>query len=252
MQRFYGDEPHIIDRGRRSARGKRRYARRGPGAISIILLAVCAAALLAVSAAWGNSGKKVPASTWYFLSAYTRSGGTEAAVSASDVRGEGGAGYIINDGAFRVIIAVYPGEADAKKVAARLDRETEIIPLAIPAFDLGGIDEDERERVKEALNVHSTAYDMLMGALAGFEGGGDAESELLFSAAKARELFDREYGRVADCKAARELGDYLAGASRALAALDEPDEAPAGARVRYAVCDVIYKRYLLGTRLNGG
>ena len=118
---MHNDGAYIINRGRKKRRNSG--AGRSAGILIAALLFLTAAICLLVvflprltlsmqasqSASLASVGK-----TYYFLCTEQTDERTSALLSAQNTRERGGAGYLYNDGKYKVIAAVYKSESDVK------------------------------------------------------------------------------------------------------------------------------------------
>ncbi len=262
MQQYYGDEPRIIPKSKIKRKKSNTVTALKINGFAVFALFVCVAVMLVAVYFNNKSGEvlKIPAKSWYYISFYTRTAETEAAISAHSVKETGGAGYLINDGQFRVVAAVYKSESDAKSVAAKQTLEAEIYKLAVPGMKISAFGDKETDKtVKKAFSYYETVYDAVNTALIDFEKGQSTESALLHTLNDIRQGISEE--RFALEKVLAQSSSYEVNAlSDCLAsAADTLDNAVLGygdsiillsARVRYALCEIVYGRYALGIELN--
>lgn len=121
--RYSENDAYIIQRGgRRSSSRRRGGPRKSAGIlISVLLLLTAAICLLVVFLPRMGSGNKsvnasttVDGKTYYFLCTAETEDKTQCLLSAQNAMGRGGAGYVYNDGKYRIIAAVYNKESDVK------------------------------------------------------------------------------------------------------------------------------------------
>lgn len=119
--RYSENDAYIIQRGgRRTSARRRGNARRSAGILISVLLLLTAAICLLVVFLPRTGGKSVGASaaaggkTYYFLCTAETEDKTQSLLSAKNTTDRGGAGYVYNDGKYRIIAAVYDRESDAK------------------------------------------------------------------------------------------------------------------------------------------
>ncbi|MDE6029626.1 MAG: hypothetical protein K2F90_04835 [Clostridiales bacterium] len=121
--RYSENDVYVIQRGgRKSASRRRGGARRSAGILITVLLLLTAAICLLVVflPRMGGGGKSVGASTtvsgktYYFLCTAETEDKTQSLLHAKNAADRGGAGYVYNDGKYRIIAAVYAKEADVK------------------------------------------------------------------------------------------------------------------------------------------
>lgn len=125
---------YFVRRGRGGGRSKR-----AAGLLVAVLLVLTAAICLLVVFLPRLTKGSVAANafggrTFYFLSTGSYSVRDTALVAARDTSARGGAGYLYNDGEYRIIAAVYSSEADARALASVNDGATYFgIEIALPA-----------------------------------------------------------------------------------------------------------------------
>ncbi|MDE5592730.1 MAG: hypothetical protein K2I75_02230 [Clostridiales bacterium] len=121
--RYSENDAYVIQRGgRRSSSRRRGGPRRSAGIlISVLLLLTAAICLLVVFLPRMGDGKKsvgasasVDGKTYYFLCTAETEDRTQSLLSAKSASDRGGAGYIYNDGKYRIIAGVYAKESDVK------------------------------------------------------------------------------------------------------------------------------------------
>lgn len=123
--RYSENDVYIIQRGGRKGSSRRRGggARKSAGIlISVLLLLTAAICLLVVFLPRTGGSKSVGASasaavggkTYYFLCTAETEDKTQCLVSAKSAMDRGGAGYVYNDGKYKIIASVYAKEADVK------------------------------------------------------------------------------------------------------------------------------------------
>ncbi len=135
----YPSGAYIISRGGRRGSGPRsprRRPSRAAGMLIVILLLLTAGICLLVlfmpkmsERADGNVNFK--GKTFHFLSVATATDRSEALMGAQNARERGGAGYVFNNGSYRIIAAVYDRESDAKTLASVNDG-ADYFPVALP------------------------------------------------------------------------------------------------------------------------
>lgn len=121
--RYSQNDAYIIERGGRTRQSRRRRggASRAAGILIAVLLLLTAAICLLVVflPRIGNKNTAVGASatagkTYYFLCTAETDERLSAIASAQNAIERGGAGYIYNDGKYKIIAAVYNKETDVK------------------------------------------------------------------------------------------------------------------------------------------
>ena len=133
----YGENAYIINRGGRRAR-KQNGARRTVGVlIAVLLLLTAAICLLVVFLPRFNGGAAQSASAtaggkaFYFLCTAETDERLQGLLSAQNAVDRGGAGYLYNDGKYKVIAAVYSRESDVKTLVS-VNADSFYFSLGIP------------------------------------------------------------------------------------------------------------------------
>lgn len=244
MQRFYGNDPHIIRKRRRSVRAPKG-GKTGRSGRKFAVVAVLLSVILLFSVAFGAGGSKtvvrVKRKEWYFVSVLTAADSGQANVKALDIRSRGGAGYIYNDGDFSVIASVYPTEREAKAVAVKQPDPATIIKIAFSETEFPPGEYDAA--VKAALALPADVVAMLTGAAYDFEKGNLSESEVSFrldsvgkEAAKlATALESSETTASAYAKKILDVVSAVIGSS------DDDKESVLSSRLRCAACGIVYE-----------
>ncbi|MDE6201528.1 MAG: hypothetical protein K2M47_06610 [Clostridiales bacterium] len=136
--RYSEHDAYIIQRGgRRSSSRRRGGARRSAGILISVLLLLTAAICLLVVFLPRNGNKSVGASatadakTYYFLCTAETEDKTQSLVSAKNTMDRGGAGYVYNDGKYRIIAAVYNRESDVKTLVT-INADSFYFSLGLP------------------------------------------------------------------------------------------------------------------------
>lgn len=118
-------QPYIIEKSR-GGRKRRHVYRVNRVGIALFILIICAAAAgLAVlfSLCFPAGVFIVKSKSYYVLQAKECASESESVAACLAARRMGGGGYVINDGVFRVTMAVYLTESDLLSVMSRLDEE---------------------------------------------------------------------------------------------------------------------------------
>lgn len=115
-------EPYIIDRrgGRDKSTGAFRAAGVLVGALVFLTAAICLLALFLPKLVEMNAAPvgtvATGGKTFYFLCTAESEGRTQALMSAQSAVERGGAGYIYNDGKYKIVAAAYERETDVKSL----------------------------------------------------------------------------------------------------------------------------------------
>ena len=118
----YGENAYIINRGgRKAVRRRSGGAGRPVGAIIAVLLLLTAAICLLVvflpklrGSAAQSASAAVGGKTYYFLCTAETEERLQGLLSSQNAMERGGAGYLYNDGKYKVVAAVYAKESDVK------------------------------------------------------------------------------------------------------------------------------------------
>lgn len=257
MQQYYGDTPHIIDKKRKKRVVKRKTGGLTPLSLVVILVftATIIALLWAVSPLFEKSGQ-VGGKNWYFVCVYTETTSEKAQISANSVRERGGAGYVINDGKYRITASVYDSEKDAKKVAKTIDGST-VYTLKIDAISLPNFDDEKvKNEIKNAFSFYERIYEEINGVVTRYEEKKIEESVLAYALEKCknevtslREKMQAVYNETGlSCLNA--LCDYLDGVVGDLTTAITDGNGSMSSRVRYLLCSLIRRRALLSNAVN--
>jgi len=258
MQPYYGDEPHIIQKRPQNRRGYRsNYGKnRGRGLRVFLVLAVFAIIPVAATYAFLSktevvAGKtyRVKAETRYFLVTGTYDSIADANLAAAIVKERGGAGYIFNDGKFRIVAAVYKDKKTAETVAVKQKSETEIYPITIKETTLGS-DKAIAKSLAAALNVYDEIFRDLTAVTEEYEKGNSTEGALALAATNAAEGMKNSAREIAETDETGLIGEYLTASADTLIAVTTEESYTLPVRVRCALCSLVYERYALSSKLS--
>lgn len=140
--RYSDSDAYIIERGgRRSSGGRRRGGGAGRAAgvlIAVLLILTAVICLLVVFLPRiGNNNTAVNSSavggnTYFFLCTAETEDRMQSISQAQDAMARGGAGYVFNNGKYRVVAAVYNREADVKTLVT-VNADSFYFSLSLPA-----------------------------------------------------------------------------------------------------------------------
>lgn len=136
--REYSEGAYFVSR---KSRRPSPHMRRGAGILVLVLILLTAGICLLVVflprlTVGVSSGADFSGKTFYFLTVGEYDGYSEAAIAARDTVSRGGAGYIHNDGKYKIVAAVYERETDAAALASVNDN-AKYFALSLPAAKLG-------------------------------------------------------------------------------------------------------------------
>ena len=135
----YGEGAYIIQRGGRKTSRRRGGAGRTAGALIAVLLLLTAAICLLVvflPRIRGGSAQSASAAvggkTYYFLCTAETDERLQGMMSSQNAMERGGAGYLYNDGKYKVVAAVYARESDVKTLVT-VNADSFYFSLAVPS-----------------------------------------------------------------------------------------------------------------------
>lgn len=182
----YGDNAYIINRGGRRAR-KQNGARRTAGVlIAVLLLLTAVICLLVVFLPRVRLGGSASASiaaggkTYYFLCTAETDERLQGVLSAQNAMERGGAGYLYNDGKYKVVAAVYKNESDVKTLVT-VNADSFYFSLGIPS---GNYSDGDRAVINY---LTGEWFDTLSVAATELDRGNTTESAAEFAAFRACE-----------------------------------------------------------------
>ncbi len=257
MQPYYGDEPHIIQKHPKNRRdhGVSYGKNLGRGLRIFLLLAVFAIIPIAVTYAFlskteAAAGKtyRVKAETRYFLVTGAYDVISDANLAAAVVKEKGGAGYIFNDGKFRIAAAVYNDKSTAEAVAAKQTIETEIYPITIAETSLG-TDKAIAESLAAALNAYDGVFRDLTAVTEEYEKGNSTDGALALAATNAAADLKSAAREVVNADETGLIGEYLNASADSLTAATTEESYTFSVRMRCALCSLVYERYALSLKL---
>ena len=249
MQSLYGDNPRIIPK-KSTFRGKK--VKSALPLMTFIIFAFSLGAILLVSLPSNPRAEKitVPAKSWHLVVVAEHTEIVKAEIEAQSVRERGGAGYIFNDGSYKIIASVYSTYEGASAVAEGIEGSF-VYDLKIPSFSISDIENEDRKELKESLFFYQTLYEEMLRKVESFEKGEITESKLLFNVSKIHsetkktyeqlKVFSSKYNRSSISAFSTFTG--LLEQTVYSAVMDEL-HTPAS-RMRYALCKIVCERYAL-------
>lgn len=258
MQPYYGDEPHIIQKRTKKSRGygyRRNAARRRVLPVFLILL-LCTVlpiaatyALLSKTTQTAGRTYRVKAETRYFLVTGSYDVTGDARLAAAVVKEKGGAGYLINDGKFRVIAAVYRDKKSAESVAAKQKDDIEIYPVTIKETTLGE-NAEIAKKLSVALNVYDSVFSDVTSVTEEYERSNSTDGALTLAVTNAAERMTSAAREITDTDGTGLIGEYLTAMAGILNDAATEDKYTLPVRVRCALCSIVYERYVLSVKLS--
>lgn len=253
MQPYYGDEPHIIQK---RPKKRRVYGKKRRGTLRIFLIfAFCAILPIAAVCAFMPKIAQPTTKTYrskayaiYFLITGSYDAIADANLASDVVRERGGAGYIINDGSFKVVAAVYKTKKTAEAVAAKQKIDATVYELTVKEAPLGS-DKDAAKRLMTALNACDSAYADITAVTEDCETGNATESALSLAVTNAANGLKDAAGGISDIEVSSPIIEYLEASADGLAGTVTDEKHTLTVRVRYALCSLMYERYLLSSKL---
>lgn len=136
----YQSGAYFINRNGARRGSRRRRPRRAAGVLIAVLLLLTAGICFLVFflprlTATVTSSPKFEGKTFYMLATAQTDDRDQAILLASDASTRGGAGYVYNDGSYRIVAAVYEREADAKTLVS-VNADSHYFALSVPAADV--------------------------------------------------------------------------------------------------------------------
>lgn len=182
----YDSGAYFVRRGGRRDRNRKRgggRSRRAAGALITVLLLLTAAicALVAFLPRLSTVGAPAPnfkGKTFYMLATGRSTDREQSHVMAQYAVERGGAGYIYNDGEYKIIAAVYDKESDAKTLAS-VNENSYYFALTVPKCNVAETD----ARALEYLT--GEWYDTVRSAASELQRGNIAESQAEHAVASA-------------------------------------------------------------------
>ena len=245
MQSLYGDYPRIITKNR-----KKRQKSALPWLTALIFLLSLTALVLSFLPSKETSKITIGARSWYFVTVAEHTEIVKAEVEAALTREKGGAGYILNDGAYKVAVAVYASFSDAEKVAKKLDNAT-IKSVKIARFSVSGIDKTDAQNLKKSFNFYETLYKKILDSVEKFEREEISESKLLYEATDQLNETKKKVEEIKSLSSKYPLPAVTAfltftqNLEKIVNSAIMDEEHTAAVRTRYALCKIVYERYLL-------
>lgn len=135
----YRSGAYFINRHGTRRGSKSRKPKRAAGVLIAVLLLLTAGICFLVFflprlTATVSSTPKFGGKTFYMLATAQTDDRAQALLFASDARARGGAGFVYNDGSYRVVAAAYEREADAKTLVS-VNADSHYFALSVPAAD---------------------------------------------------------------------------------------------------------------------
>ena len=258
MQPYYGDEPHIIQKRTKKSRdygGRRGACRRRVLPVFLILL-LCSVVPIAATYAFLSgtteaAGRiyRVKAETRYFLVTGSYDVTGDARLAAAAVKEKGGAGYVINDGKFRVVAAVYRDKKTAEAVAAKQKNDNEIYPVTIKETSLGE-NAEIAKRLSAALDICDSVFTDVTSVTEEYERGNLTDGALTLAVKNAAERLTEAARKINDADETGLIVEYLTAMSGMLNDATTEDKYTLPVRVRYALCAIVYERYAMSLKLS--
>ena len=255
MQLKYGDRVHIIENNHKKPK---RYAKvkresRLKKAIVVLSLSLTLAIMLVYFFGKTHSSADVIAQRkWYYVVVYEQTTVAKAQVSAKELKERGGAGFIINDGVFRIASAVYSSEIDAKNVASRLNASVYSV-IAHKIYLPTSLTDEQKKIINQAYSSYSNSYHKMIKAIEEYEQGKSEESKLIYALNNTKSELIREKESVEaillnnPSPQLDALRDYLETCIESVEIAEQGEDESASSRARLATCKIVYNFCLLTT-----
>ncbi len=245
MQSLYGDYPRIITKNR-----KKRRKSALPLLTTLIFLLSLGALVLAFLPSRETSKITIGARSWYFVIVAEHTEIVKAEVEAVLTREKGGAGYILNDGEYKVAAAVYASFSAAEKVAKKLDNAT-VKSVKINRFSVNGIDKADAKNLKKNFIFYETLYKKILASVEKFEKKEISESKLLYEVTDQLNETKKQVEEIKTLSSIYPLSTvnafltFTQNLEKIVNSAIIDEEHTAAVRTRYALCKIVYERYLL-------
>lgn len=258
MQPYYGDEPHIIQKRHKKSHGYGGRRNKGYCRVLPVFLILLSCTVLPIVATYAllsqttqATGKTycVKSETRYFLVTGSYDVTGDARLAAAVVKEKGGAGYVINDGKFRVVAAVYRDKKSAEAVAAKQKDDDEIYSVTIKETSLGE-NAEIAKRLSVALNVYDSVFVDVTSVTEEYEQGNSTDGALTLAVTNAAERMTSAAREITDADGTGLIGEYLTTMASVLNDATTEDKYTLPVRVRYALCSIVYERYVLSVKLS--
>lgn len=258
MQPYYGDEPHIIQKRTKKSRGYGGRRNVGHRRVLPVFLALLLCSVVPIVVTYTFLSKtteaagrtyRVKAETRYFLVTGSYDVTGDARLAAAVVKEKGGAGYLINDGKFRVIAAVYRDKKSAESVAAKQKSDNEVYPVTIKETSLGE-NAEIAKRLSVALNVYDSVFIDVNSVTEEYERGNSTDGALTLAVTNAAGRFSDAAREITDADETGLIGEYLTAMAGILNDAATEDKYTLPVRVRCALCSIVYERYVLSVKLS--
>lgn len=184
MQIISLDEPHIINK--RPRRNVIKTFRLNVFALIIVLVSAVALTVAVVVGVAAGKYMRVSAEKYYLVEFGAYDTLLEARSAAEKNAASGGAGYVLNDGKFRVIGAAYRSKADAEAVKAKQSDAASVYILKIAAVKRPLIADGKTSKAAAAyMNKYKKYLSDLYAVTLALDAGEQGESVLAASIAEA-------------------------------------------------------------------
>lgn len=247
MQQIYSDEPHIINRKRKSHIIRTYKPNRILIFIAVLSLLVFGGAICYACISGKNLNEKK--SEYYYVQFLVSDSLSDAQVRSEEIKTSGGSGFIINDNGFRVTAAVYKSKTDAESVAAKQNGDVGVYKLTIPKIKLNKFDlADVNNGVKKGLGIYSEVYNAIFPILIDYDSGVQSESVLMTAVINTK-TYVRSYKQefMDICKNENNsiislISEHLSQIENLLNDAVTQKENTFSVRVKYALSDMLYQR----------
>ena len=244
MQQYYGDTPHFIGKTRKKKGKKPRYAL-AKTLIAIIFLSLACVicfSFLPQSKVISEGKTEIASKKWYFVKFYEAQEYAQAEIDSEKIREAGGSGYLLNDGKYNVMGAVYDSETDAQSVVEKQSEIAKIYTLTVPKITLQG---EYDEQTLSALSLYKSVYSEISSALNDYDSGKSTDAVLWFTVeqAETKVLSVLSKTQAKEGRLESVVADYLEKTATALSIDESEDKNAVCSSVRHALCEIVYLRY---------
>lgn len=236
----YGRErPYIIDKSRPPRKKSRMLG-------VLLLLTTAVAAGIVVYCVLFKSTFTVKGRTFYAVITTVTETEAEAVAASDNVRKAGGSGYIVNDGTYRIVAAVYADSKAAETVAGRMNGAS-VLTLDVKKMKFKGDDRAANARLAETVYyAYTELFDDLYALSIELDEKRTSESAAVrqlagwhAEAADRLEYLDDLVQKTPEDAVLVRLKNAYVGVTNALSAAGSAADTPPSSRVKYAISETV-------------
>lgn len=249
MQQYYGDNVHIIQKNKNRKRTRKSNTSSKKAFCFFMILLSLIALFVAVFYPFDQSAKtRIKSKTWHYVTVRFSTQHLESELASENVMQKGGGGFILNDGTFIITATVFENESDAQSVASGIENGG-VYSLTLSAIELNA--DGDTSDIKNALTVYVDVCRQLTKIVSEYDEGKSTDSVAMFVLEKMRDkiALAREGIEKGNTKLFQATRDFLIETEKTINDALSDEEHTISARIRYAVCKIIYDRYKLAKSL---